>query len=157
MECVPAASSHQVARHASDRWSSSAKRHLPCVARPSSLGGSPRAPQPVDRVLQSHLKMAISDYRRLYRSRSPTGRDGKKGDRGRCLDRSRDGLTSKKHAVVDKQARRIKLKLAESLDADITTAPEMMADFSEGAMLHRHRLQHEDSTRHPRCRRLTLI
>ena len=99
----------------------------------------------------------MSDDRRLYSSRSPTGRDGKKGDRSRCLGRSRDCLATKIHAVVDKQARPIKLKLTASLDADITSAPEMITDFSEGAILQSPRLQREESTRDPRGRRLTLI
>jgi transposase len=51
------------------------------------------------------------------------------------LGRSRGGLTTKIHAVVDKQGRPIKLKLTAGQDADITSAPEMIADLPEGALL----------------------
>ena len=51
------------------------------------------------------------------------------------MGRSRGGLTTKIHAVVDKQGRPIKLKLIAGQDADITIAPEMIADLPEGALL----------------------
>ena len=51
------------------------------------------------------------------------------------MGRSRGGLTTKIHAVVDKQGRPIKLKLTAGQDADITSAPEMIADLPEGALL----------------------
>src|SRR5690606_35698219 len=41
----------------------------------------------------------------------PAGRDGKKGDRDHCLSRSRGGLTTKIHAVVDAQGLPIRLSL----------------------------------------------
>ncbi|CAM5387648.1 hypothetical protein SSCI18S_01810 [Sphingobium scionense] len=41
----------------------------------------------------------------------PAGRDGKKGDRDHCLGRSRGGLTTKIHAVVDAQGLPIRLGL----------------------------------------------
>jgi len=42
---------------------------------------------------------------------APTGCDGKKGDRDHCLGRSRGGLTTKIHAVVDAQGLPIRLSL----------------------------------------------
>ena len=51
------------------------------------------------------------------------------------MGRSRGGLTTKTHAVVDKQGRPIKLRLTAGQDADITSAPEMIADLPEGALL----------------------
>ena len=52
-----------------------------------------------------------SDDRQHLRSRPPAGRDGKKGDRDHCLGRSRGGLTTKIHAVVDAQGLPIRLGL----------------------------------------------
>ena len=46
-----------------------------------------------------------------FGSRPPAGRDGKKGDRDHCLGRSRGGLTTKIHAVVDAQGLPIRLSL----------------------------------------------
>ena len=51
------------------------------------------------------------------------------------MGRSRGGLTTKIHALVDKKGRPIKLKLTAGQDADITSAPEMIADLLEGALL----------------------
>jgi transposase len=51
------------------------------------------------------------DDRQHLRSRPPAGCDGKKGDRDHCLGRSRGGLTTKIHAVVDAQGLPIRLGL----------------------------------------------
>ena len=51
------------------------------------------------------------------------------------MGRSRGGLTTKIHAVVDKQGRPIELKLTADQDGDITSALEMIADLPEGALL----------------------
>ena len=58
-----------------------------------------------------------------------------KGGPDRCLGRSRGGLTTKIHALVDRKGRPIKLKLTAGQEADITSAPELIADLPEGAML----------------------
>jgi transposase len=51
------------------------------------------------------------------------------------VGRSRGGRTIKIHAVVDKQGQPINLKLTAGQDADITSAPEVIADLPEGAWL----------------------
>ena len=51
------------------------------------------------------------------------------------MGRSQGGLAAKIHAVVDKQGRPIKLRLTAGQDADITSAPEMIADLPEGGLL----------------------
>ena len=51
------------------------------------------------------------------------------------MGRSRGGRTIKIHAVVDKQGQPINLKLTAGQDADITSAPEVIADLPEGAWL----------------------
>ncbi|MER8824832.1 IS5 family transposase [Mesorhizobium sp. M0991] len=60
---------------------------------------------------------------------------GKKGDRDHCLGRSRGGLTTKIHALVDAQGRPIRLALTAGQTSDIASAPELIADLPEGAML----------------------
>jgi transposase len=52
-----------------------------------------------------------TDDRQHYRSRPSAGRDGKKGGADHCLGRSRGGLTTKIHAVVDAQGLPIRLSL----------------------------------------------
>ena len=76
-----------------------------------------------------------SDDRHLHRARPPAGRDGKKGGQDRCLGRSRGGLTTKIHALVDKKGRPIKLKLTAGQASDVASAPELIADLPEDAML----------------------
>ena len=51
------------------------------------------------------------------------------------MGRSRGGLTTKIHALVDRQGRPIKLQLTAGQKSDIETAPELIADLPEGAML----------------------
>ena len=45
------------------------------------------------------------------------------------------GLTTKIHALVDKKGRPIKLKLTAGQASDVASAPELIADLSEDAML----------------------
>ena len=51
------------------------------------------------------------------------------------MGRSRGGLTTKIHALVDRKGRPIKLRLTAGQEADIVSAPEMVADLPAGAML----------------------
>ena len=53
----------------------------------------------------------------------------------RCLGRSRGGLTTKIHALVDKNGRPIKLKLTAGQASDVASASELIADLPEDAML----------------------
>jgi transposase len=51
------------------------------------------------------------------------------------VGRSRGGLTTKIHALVDKQGRPIKLFLTAGHRSDIKSAADLIADLPEGAML----------------------
>ena len=51
------------------------------------------------------------------------------------LGRSRGGLTTKIHALVDKKGRPIKLKLTAGQASDVAGAPELIADLPKDAML----------------------
>lgn len=57
------------------------------------------------------------------------------GGRDRCLGRSRGGLTTKIHALVDGQGRPIKLQLTAGEKSDIASAEGLISDLPEGAML----------------------
>ncbi|WP_404926399.1 IS5 family transposase [Mesorhizobium sp. ORM16] len=63
------------------------------------------------------------------------GATGKKGDRDHFLGRSRGGLTTKIHALVDAQGRPIKLSLTAGHKSDIASAADLIKDLPEGAML----------------------
>jgi transposase len=76
-----------------------------------------------------------ADDRHLHRSRPSAGRDGKKGGRDHCLGRSRGGLTTKIHALVDAQGRPIQLTLTAGQASDIASAADLITELPEGAML----------------------
>ncbi len=63
------------------------------------------------------------------------GATAKRGGRDRCVGRSRGGLTTKIHALVDAQGRPIKLSLTAGQKSDIEAAPGLIADIPAGAML----------------------
>jgi transposase len=65
----------------------------------------------------------------------PTGGDRKKGGRDRCVGRSRGGLTTKIHALVDAQGRPIQLKLTAGQASDIASAADMIGHLAPGSML----------------------
>ena len=75
------------------------------------------------------------DDRHNYCSRAPAGCDGKKGGLDRCLGRSRGGLTTKLHALVDKQGRPIFIKLTAGQASDIASAKDMIGHMVPGSML----------------------
>lgn len=75
------------------------------------------------------------DNRQHFRSRSPTGRDGKKGDRDHCLGRSRGGLTTKIHAVVDGQGLPIRLKLSAGQGHDGQAADDLLGHVGAGTIV----------------------
>jgi len=51
------------------------------------------------------------------------------------VGRSRGGLTTKIHALVDKQGRPIRLLLGAGQESDIARAQELIGDLPKGAML----------------------
>lgn len=72
---------------------------------------------------------------RFQRPRPPAGSDGKKGGVDRCLGRSRGGLTTKLHALVDKQRRPILVKLTAGQASDIASAEDLIGHLAPGSML----------------------
>jgi hypothetical protein len=62
------------------------------------------------------------------------GATRKRGERDRCLGRSRGGLTTKIHALVDAQGRPIQLKLTAGQASDIASAADLIGDLAPGAM-----------------------
>ncbi|WP_256960041.1 IS5 family transposase [Sphingobium sp. Z007] len=64
--------------------------------------------------------------RQHFHPGAPTGCYGKKGDRDHCLGRSRGGLTTKIHAVVDAQGLPIRLGLTAGQTHDGQVADELL-------------------------------
>jgi transposase len=81
------------------------------------------------------LRRRRPDDRHLRRARPPAGCDGKKGGVDRCLGRSRGGLTTKIHALVDAQGRPILLKLTAGQASDIASAKDLIGHLEPGSML----------------------
>lgn len=75
------------------------------------------------------------DDRQHFRSCPPTRRDGKKGDRDHCLGRSRGGLTTKIHAVVDGQGLPIRLSLAAGQSHDGQAADHLLDHVGAGTIV----------------------
>jgi len=66
---------------------------------------------PVDGCHQRRARRRDTDDRQHFYPGAPAGCDGKKGGRDHCLGRSRGGLTTKIHVVVDAQGLPIRLSL----------------------------------------------
>ncbi|MCA3629356.1 MAG: transposase, partial [Methylobacterium sp.] len=60
---------------------------------------------------------------------------GEDGGLDRCLGRSRGGLTTKIHALVDRQGRPIKLQLTAGQKSDIASAKDLIGHLAPGSML----------------------
>ena len=77
---------------------------------------------PVDERHISRLRRRYPDDRQHVGSGAPAGCDPKKGGRDHCLGRSRGGLTTKIHAVVDAQGLPIRLSLTAGQAHDAPAA-----------------------------------
>lgn len=66
---------------------------------------------PADGRHHGGVRRRHPDDRQHFHPGAPAGCDGKKGDLDHCLGRSRGGLTTKIHAVVDAQGLPIRLSL----------------------------------------------
>lgn len=75
------------------------------------------------------------DDRQHFRSRPPAGYDGKKEDRDHCLGRSRGGLTTKIHAVVDGQGLPIRLSLTDGQSHDGQAADGLLDHVGAGTIV----------------------
>src|SRR5271166_3418272 len=87
----------------------------------------------MDAIVEAHdgeVQMIDTSIVRVHQQ----GATAKRGQ-DRCLGRSRGGLTTKIHALVDKKGRPIKLKLTAGQASDVASAPELIADLPEEAML----------------------
>ncbi len=74
----------------------------------------------------SGLRWRHPDDRQHFGSGAPAGCDPKKGGRDHCLGRSRGGLTTKIHAVVDAQGLPIRLGLTAGQAHDAPAALELL-------------------------------
>src|SRR3569623_2143071 len=75
------------------------------------------------------------DDRQHLHSRSSAGPDGKKGDRDHCLGRSRGGLTTKIHAVVDAPGLPIRLGLTAGQAHDGQVADTLLDHLGPGTIV----------------------
>lgn len=75
------------------------------------------------------------DDRQHFCSRPSAGREGKKGDRDNCLGRSKGGLTSKIHAVVDGQGLPIRLSLTAGQRHDGLAANNLLNHVGSGTIV----------------------
>ena len=74
----------------------------------------------------SRLRWRHPDDRQHVDPGAPTGCDPKKGGRDHCLGRSRGGLTTKIHAVVDAQGLPIRLSLTAGQAHDAPAAYDLL-------------------------------
>ncbi|MER8792212.1 IS5 family transposase [Mesorhizobium sp. M0983] len=88
----------------------------------------------VDAITKGHdgkVQMIDTSIVRVHQQ----GATAKKGGRDHCLGRSRGGLTTKIHALVDAKGMPIKLMLTAGQMSDIASAADLITDLPEGAML----------------------
>lgn len=81
---------------------------------------------PADGRDHGGLRRRYPDDRQHFHPGAPTGCDGKKGGRDHCLGRSRGGLTTKIHAVVDRQGLPLRLGLTAGQAHDAPAALELL-------------------------------
>lgn len=81
---------------------------------------------PIDGRNISGLRRRHPDDRQHFHPGAPAGCDGKKGGRDHCLGRSRGGLTTKIHAVVDRQGLPIRLGLTAGEAHDAPVAHDLL-------------------------------
>jgi len=81
---------------------------------------------PVDGRHQRRPRRSYPDDRHHFGSGAPAGGDGKKGGPDSCLGRSRGGLTTKIHVVVDAQGLPIRLGLSAGQTHDGQIADRLL-------------------------------
>jgi transposase len=77
----------------------------------------------------------ISHARHSPGSRSPTGRDRKRGAQNQALGRSRGGLTTKIHMLADALGRPLRFILTGGQTHDVVTAPALLEGVDGGAII----------------------
>jgi transposase len=81
---------------------------------------------PTDGRHHGRARRRHPDDRQHFRPGAPAGCDGKKGGRDHCLGRSRGGLTTKIHVVVDAQGLPIRLGLTAGETHDGQIADKLL-------------------------------
>src|ERR1700704_1479610 len=79
-------------------------------------------------VVGERRRQRIHDDRRLYRARSPAQCWRSKKNGPQAIGRSRGGLTTKIHALVDALGNPVKLMLTPGQDHDLTCAEPLLED-----------------------------
>src|SRR5271157_983937 len=167
MVCNPALAAEQTARGAAGGRSPGAQWHLLAAAHRGAVGRHPRAlwaaydlREPVQPVAAgggvgppsgsgfTGLRRRYSDDRLLeYPGASACRQRPKKDDRSRCMGRSRGGLTTKIHALVDASGLPIALKLTEGQAHDGRAACDMLGSLQAGDILLADRAYDSDALR----------
>src|SRR5690606_1099880 len=73
--------------------------------------------------------------RQLHRPRPPARRRWKKGGPGHAIGRSRGGLSTKIHAVVDQDGLPVRLLITAGQASDKTAFPELLAGLSSATVV----------------------
>ena len=102
-----------------------------------------------DRLLDAVSKAYDGDIQMIDSSSIPSAwrKRPKKDGRSRCMGRSRGGLTTKIHALVDAEGLPIALKLSEGQAHDGRSAREMLDKLGEGQILLADRAYDADDLR----------
>ncbi|ALC12017.1 transposase [Sphingopyxis sp. 113P3] len=79
------------------------------------------------------LRRRVGDDRQFLHPGPPARCDLKKGDPNRCMGRSRGGLTTKIHALVDGRGLPIQLHLSEGQASDCKQADPLLGAVPEGS------------------------
>src|SRR4249919_4246942 len=95
-----------------------------------------------ERCFRSHFQVVgerrrqrIHDDRRLYRARSPAQCWRSKKNGPQAIGRSRGGLTTKIHALVDALGNPVNLMLTPGQDHDLACAQPLLENADPGALL----------------------
>src|ERR1700681_4503584 len=86
-------------------------------------------------VVGERRRQRIHDDRRLYRARAPAQRRGAKKNGPQAIGRSRGGLTTKIHALVDALGNPVELMLTPGQDHDLTCAEPLLENADPRALL----------------------
>ena len=120
--------------------------HTTCVNRFNRwrrAGHWARILEAVSEAYDGDVQMIDSSSIRVHQHAA----NGQKDERSRCMGRSRGGLTTKIHALVDAQGRPIRLKLTEGQAHDGRSAADMLETIEAGHILLADRAYDSDALR----------
>ncbi|WKW52129.1 IS5 family transposase [Rhodomicrobium lacus] len=121
--------------------------HTTCVNRFNrwrKAGVWDRLLDAISKAYDGDIQMIDSSSIRVHQHAA----NGKKAVRSRCMGRSRGGLTTKIHALVDAGGLPIALKLTEGQAHDGRSAEDMLDEVKAGAILLADRAYDSDGLRH---------